>query len=219
MTTTIELQDTEACVVFQSAGGFEVHIPPTAEDAEIAEDSPTHNAVMVAVLFGDNPASLRLREMVSTLMLDGASPPMTPEPTHQTRSCKVHAEQFWPDVKPWPEGVAEERGFRGRVSHLLAGHTIVGSQWIVKEEGYGTRVLYPPEFEDRYRPIPPPTAEEDTARHCWNCSHWGGSATITDATLHFGVCDIHGRTQVNGQCEDFKPRQAIDAARKGGEGT
>ena len=209
MTTTIELQDTEACVVFQSAGGFEVHIPPTAEDAEIAEDSPTHNAVMVAVLFGDNPASLRLREMVSTLMLDGASPPMTPEPTHQTRSCKVHAEQFWPDVKPWPEGVIYVSKFYGH-EFVEAGFNvpIVDGEWLVRSDGQ-VRVLCNVDFIEEYEPIPPPAdAAEDTARLDW-----------IDKQMD---CDLAGHglhvSQVN--IEDNQTlRQAIDAARAGGEGT
>ncbi len=138
---------------------------------------------------------------------------------YQTRRRVVEAEQFFPDKKPWPEGVSHVNMYYGY--EWVRGDldiSVEPGEWLVERDGW-SHVLSDVDFKDTYEPLSSPN--EDSERLDW-CL-----ADCTDRLRPNALPQEHRGSRnfwwhPNIAEQEFQTaRQAIDAARatsEGGEG-
>ena len=75
--------------------------------------------------------------------------------TFRTKPKTVQAEQFWPDVKPWPQGVIVMKNWLGETIQAVwdsSRHVIIEpGDWLVYEAGE-CRIVCQREFDAQYEP-------------------------------------------------------------------
>ena len=81
---------------------------------------------------------------------------MTPK-YYQKKPIRVQAEQFWPDQKPWPEGVEKHNVFPWAIDTGMGMRTmrrVCPEDWIVTHEHGHKEVIKPDIFEATYEEVP-----------------------------------------------------------------
>lgn len=64
----------------------------------------------------------------------------------------VDAEQFWPDKRPWPEGVVEAANGNYRISTIHGMMDISAGWWVIRDAGGHRSICLSSYFEKMYEP-------------------------------------------------------------------
>jgi hypothetical protein len=75
-------------------------------------------------------------------------------PKYRKKPAEVHAEQFFPDRKPWPEGVYRNESVgRYYLDRMDLITRLATGDWIVQHESGRIEVVPRPVFAETYEPV------------------------------------------------------------------
>lgn len=118
------------------------------------------------------------------------------------KPVEVEAQQFWPDKKPWPDGVTAAPPLNPERYVILTLEGIMRvspGDWIitgVKGEKYPCK---PDIFEQTYEPV----TEQEESGTCSTCCYWNDGGWCNRMATGFPAPAAY-------RCKEYKPREADD---------